>query len=323
MGALAHTFITDSAVGIREDLSDVISNIAPTMTPFITSAGMGPKAKQTRFDWQLDTLDSAGTNAFPEGDDVTFADIVPTSKVSNIVQISRKAFLVSDTEEEVDKAGRKSEIAYQIAKAAKALKRDVEYVCLSSNQPAKATDTRTTASMLAFVNTNVSDGGGAAAGPGGPTNGLYLGTRTSGTDTNFTEDRLKTVLQAMYTVGGEVESAVILVHPVQKVQASTFDGIATPFKTVGSGQATVVGAVDVYVSDFGTLSIAPDRFQRDRDAWILDYNLIRLKDLRPYKVVNLAKTGDAEKRFLRREWGLQVDNQLGLGLVTDCDPTPA
>jgi hypothetical protein len=322
VSAINNTFVSDNTIGIREDISDVISNISPTMTPFITAAGMGPKAKQTRFDWQLDALDAASTNHYPEGDDVTFDSITATSKVSNMVQISRKAFLISDTDEEVDKAGRKSELAYQIAKRGKELKRDVEFICLSSNQPAVATGTRKTASMLAIVRTNVVDGGGAAADPAAPTNGLYLGTRTSGTDTTFSESRFKDAVSQMYLSGGDVDGAVVMLHPTQKQIFSTFQGIATQTKSVGSGAATVIGAVDVYVSDFGTLSATPNRFSRNRDAWILDFSLIRLKDLRPYKVVNLAKTGDAEKKFLRREWGLQVDNEAGLALVTDCNPTP-
>lgn len=323
MSAINNTFLTSSQIGIREDLSDLISNISPTMTPFITSAGTGPAVKNTRWDWEQDSLASAATNAYPEGDDVDFAAVVPTVKISNIQQISRKTLILSDTSEAVDTAGRKSELAYQIAKRAKELKRDIEYICLASNQPALASGTRTTASLLAMVQTNVVDGGGAADDPDAPSGGLYLDTRVSGTDTNFTEDRLKDVLSQMYVSGAEVDGAVIMVHPIQKVQASTFSGIATPFKNVGSAGATVVGAVDVYVSDFGTLSITPNRFQRNRDAWVLDFGVIRLRDLRPYKVVELAKTGDAEKRYLRREWGLQVDNEAALGLVTDCDPTPA
>lgn len=324
MAAINNTYVSDDTVGTREDLSDLISNISPTMTPFITSAGMGAKAKQTRFDWQLDNLADAASNAFPEGDDVTFDEVEPTEKVSNVVQISRKAFLISDTDEEVDKAGRKSEIAYQVAKKGKEIKRDIEFICLASNQGAVATGTRKTASLLAFLNTNVEDGGGSAADPGGPTNGLYTGTRTNGTDTNFTEDRLKTLLQSMFLAGADIDGAVMHMHPIQKQMFSAFEGIATKTKEVPTkGQATVVGAVDVYISDFGSLSAVPNRFARNRDVFVLDFSLIRLRDLRPYKVVTLAKTGDAEKRFLRREWGLQVDNEAGLGLVTDCDPTPA
>lgn len=322
MGAINNTLITDNAVGIREDLSDVISNISPTMTPFITSAGTGPQAKQTRFDWQLDDLASASTNHYPEGDDVTFDAVDQPEKVGNMVQISRKAFLISDTDEVVDKAGRKSELAYQVAKKAKELKRDIEYICLASNQGAVATGTRKTASLLSYIRTNVVDGGGAATDPTAPIAGLYTGTRTDGTDTLFSEDRLKDAISQLYNSGGDVDGCVIMLAPVQKQVFSTFQGIATATKNVGSGQATVIGAVDVYVSDFGTLSAVPNRFMRTRDAFILDFSLIRLKDLRPYKVVNLAKTGDAEKKFLRREWGLQVDNEAGLALVTDCDPTP-
>jgi len=147
--------------------------------------------------------------------------------------------------------------------------------------------------------------------------GFNTGTRTAGTTQTFTEDLLKDALQQMYTSGGDVDGAVLMVDPTQKTIASTFAGIATPFKNVGSGQATIVGAVDVYVSDFGEISIVPNRFQRSLDAWVLDFALIRLRDLRPYQVKDLAKTGDATKKYMVTETTLQVDNEAGLALITD------
>jgi len=318
MAAITNTYKTATVIGMREDLSDLISNISPTATPFTTAAGRGKKAKATRVEWQLDSLAAAdNTNYQLEGDDVTFPVVSPTSRVGNICQILSKALILSDTAEEVDKAGRKSELAYQIAKRGKELKRDLEKITIGTNQGASTADPRKMACMPAFLRTNVVDGGGAAADPSAPSGGLYTGTRTAGTTQTFTEDLLKDALQQMYTSGGDVDGAVLMVDPTQKTIASTFAGIATPFKNVGSGQATIVGAVDVYVSDFGEISIVPNRFQRSLDAWVLDFALIRLRDLRPYQVKDLAKTGDATKKYMVTETTLQVDNEAGLALITD------
>jgi hypothetical protein len=317
MAAIANTFTTFSTVGIREDLSDIISNISPTDTPFTAGVGSRPRAKQTFYEWQMDALAAVDTtNARNEGNDHTaFAAVVPTSRVGNYVQISDKDLILSDTQEVVDKAGRKSELAYQISKRGKELKRDIEATCLQRNTGASNVDPRRTAVMLSYVRTNV-DIGATGANPAAPAP-TWAGSRTDGTQRAFTETILKNIVQLGYTSGMKIDGSVLMVGPVQKGVVSGFAGIATHFQDVNGKSAIVVGAVDVYVSDFGRISITPNRFQRNRDAWLLDFDLIGFKDLRPYKVVDLAKTGDATKKLLLREWSLQVDNEAGLALAAD------
>lgn len=317
MSAITNTFISSDSVGNREDLSDVISNISPTDTPFITGAGSGPAAQATLFEWQIDVLAAAvSTNAQPEGDDhTTFAAVVPTDRVGNVVQISSKDVIVSGTQEKIKKAGRKSEKAYQIAKKAKELKRDIETTCLA-NRAASTADTRKTATLLAHIQTNTNFGGGAGADPAAPGT-IYAGVRVDGTQRALTEALLKDVISQMYTSGAEVDGATIMLGAFNKQVASGFDGIATVQSQAGKKVATIVAAADVYVSDFGTLSMVPNRFQRSRDALVLDFEQVALRDLRPYEVIDLAKTGDADKKLIQREWGLQVTNEAGLGGVFD------
>jgi len=158
MSAIANTFQTYDAKGIREDLSDIIYNISPTETPFMANAGRG-KASNTLFEWQTDSLANTNTsNAQLEGDDVSSFDAVsPTVRLGNYTQISRKTVVIAGTEEVVNKAGRKSELAYQLAKKGKELKRDMEAICLANQGAAAGNDTtaRVTGSILAFIKTNV------------------------------------------------------------------------------------------------------------------------------------------------------------------------
>jgi hypothetical protein len=111
-----------------------------------------------------------------------------------------------------------------------------------------------------------------------------------------------------------------MVGPFNKTVVSAFAGIAdTVYNLNAPKMAAVIGAVSVYVSDFGSLDIVPNRHQRERDAWVLDFDFVSLVYLRPFKKVSLAKTGDAEKKMLIVEYGLKVHNEAAIGLAADLD----
>ena len=125
MAVLATTFQTYAAIGIREDLSDLISDISPTTTPFQSNIG-SRDADNTYFEWQTDSLATASGTPVVEGNNLTtFTAVTPTVRLGNYCQINMKDFLISGTEERVNKAGRASEVGYQAAKAAKELKRNI------------------------------------------------------------------------------------------------------------------------------------------------------------------------------------------------------
>lgn len=319
MTAVANTYQTYQEVGIREDLSDIIYNISPTECPFMQNSGRG-KASNTFFEWQNDTLATASTtNQQIEGDDITSFDAeVPTVRLGNYTQISRKTLIVSDTAEVVDKAGRKSELAYQIAKKGKELKRDME-ANLTANLGANAGSSsaaRVTGSVLAFIKTNVNK---ASNGVVPVYTTVPTDVYTNGTQRSFTEIILKDVIQQCWTSGAE--PSTVMVGALGKQAVSAFAGVAAKRMNQSSETATaIIGAADAYVSDFGTLSIVPNRFMRTRDALVLDYNYISVDYLRPFKQVPLAKTGDAEKRMLIVEYGLRVKNEKALGIAVDLTP---
>lgn len=316
MAIVTNTFTRYSAVGIREDLSNVIYNISPEETPFISNISR-ENVKNTYFEWQTDALDAASaSNAALEGDDISsFSAVTPTSRVGNYTQISRKDVIISGTVESVDKAGRRSELTYQLAKMGAALKRDMESALLA-NQAAVAGNTTTarrTAGLPAWLTSNTDFGTGGAD----PTVGSTpTAARTDGTQRAFTEALLKTVVAEVWTNGGTPK--MLMVGSFNKQAASAFSGIATKFRDVPAGQqAQIIGAADVYVSDFGTINIVPNRFQRARDAFIVDPEYASLAILRPIQQMELAKTGDAEKRLMLVEYGLKVSNQAAHGIVAD------
>lgn len=312
------TFLTYSAIGLREDLSNIIYNISPTSTPFINNIGKGT-AKQTLFEWQTDALATAAANAQLVGDDVTAtADTqVATVRLGNRTQISRKLVLVSDTLESVDKAGRKSDMALLMSKAGLELKRDMEFILLSNTGAVTGNSTTApkTASLLAFLKTNVDFDTTSGVNPT-YTSGVPGAARTDGTVRAFTETILKSVLQKVWTSGGDPK--MVMVGPVNKQKVSAFSGIATRFRDVAPGkQAQIVGAADIYIGDFGQVDIVANRFQRERDAFVLDPEYVSLDYLRPMQQKELAKTGDAEKRMLIAEYGLRVMNEAAMGLAAD------
>jgi hypothetical protein len=319
MAVPANTYKTYESKGNREQLSDVIYNIAPEDVPFLSNAGRGPKAESTFFEWQTDDLAAADTaNAQLEGDDATILAATPTVRLGNYQQISTKAVSVSGTEEEVNKAGRKSELAYQVSKRASELKRDQEAILLS-NQAANAGaagTARKTGSLLAFVKTNVDK---EATGANPVYTNVPNATRTDGALRSVTEAMLKNVIQLSWAQGGKPDT--IMVGGTIKQAMSAFAGIATKtYQMTQAKTASIIGAADVYVSDFGTFVIVPNRFQRTRDVHVLDFELMSVRYLRPYRIFNLAKTGDSDKKQMLAEYGLQVNQEKGIGLIADVQP---
>ena len=313
MAIVTNTFTHFDAKGIRESLSDVIANISPEETPFQSNVG-SKSVSNTYFEWQKDSLAAADATARISGDDVSSFDATAsTTRVGNYTHILRRTVIVADNLEAVDKAGRDSELSYQIAKRGKELKRDIEAV-LTDNNARVAGGTGTapeTAGLGAWIATNDN-----LAGDGASPTGDGSDARTDGTQRAFTEDMLKSVMSSVWTAGGN--PTVLMVGAFNKQKVSGFAGIAAQrYMAPSDGPTTIIGAADVYLSDFGQLSVVPNRFQRARDAWVLDTEMAAVCNLRPIQKVDLAKTGDASKAMLIWEGGLEVSNEAAHGLIAD------
>jgi len=305
------------AVGAREDLSDVIYNISPTDTPIMSSIGK-TKATGVYHEWQTDALAASTTaNALVEGADATSATLSPTTRIGNYTQIVGKTVQVSGTLEAVDKAGRKSEKAYQLAKASSEMKRDIETI-ITANQGQEAGSSNSTArkmgSLLSYIKTNTSKNGTSVTGVDPTTVGVS--TRTDGTTRTFTEAMLKDVVAKVFTSGGT--PSTLFVSPALKQVVSGFSGLAAQrYQVPTSGQATILAGADLYQSDFGVLQIVPNRFMRTRDALVLDPEYAALAYLRPFQTIELAKAGDSDKTQILAELTLEVKNEAAHGGIFD------
>jgi hypothetical protein len=310
------TYQTYTAIGMREDLSDVIYNISPTDTPFMSSIGK-TKATATYHEWQTDSLAAAALGGAVEGADASSITASPTTRIGNRTQIFTKSVAVAGTLEAVDKAGRKSEKAYQLAKVSAELKRNIELTLLSNQIAAtgNSSTARTLGGLQAWLNTNYDGGTDGVAGSNGTT------ARVDGTDRTFTETILKTVVAEVYTAGGTPK--VLMVNPAHKQLVSAFAGIAAQRYMAPSDQpTTIIGAADVYMSDFGTISVVPNRFMNstnagDETAFLVDPDMAAVAYLRPFETIELAKTGDSEKTQLLAELTLEVKNQAAHGIIAD------
>ena len=313
MAIVTNTFTSHSAVGIRESLHDVISNISPEEVPFQSNVG-SESVSNTYFEWQTDSLAAAATTAVIDGDDVaSFDSTSATTRVGNYTHIRRRTAIIADNLSAQDLAGRNDELSYQLAKRGKEIKRDIEKVLCDNNaQVAGAAATaRETGGLGAWIGTNQNDNHAT-----GQADANGTSARSDGTQRAFTETMLKDAMQQAYTSGGQ--PSLLMVGPHNKTVVSGFAGIAAQrFMAPSESPTTIIGAADVYMSDFGTLNVVPNRFQRERDAFLLDPEYASVCYLRPIQAVELAKTGDAEKRMVIAEFGLKVLTEAAHAIVAD------
>jgi hypothetical protein len=315
MALPTNTVTTYSAVGNREDLSDMIYRIDPTDTPFMSGTEK-EKATAVNHEWQTQALALQSTNnAQLEGDDPTAGQITATVRLGNLCQISYKMAQVSGTQQAVDHAGRDNELAYQEMLKGLELKRDIESILLANQaKVAGSTSTpRRTASILSWImsNSSRSTTGGAAD----PSTADGISIRTDGTQIAFTEARLKSVLSSIWTNGGK--PGIIFTGAFNKQVFSTFTGRSTAIEEAKSKK--IVASVDAYESDFGKLKVVANRFQRTRDVLVLEMDKWAVAYLngRNMTSIPLAKTGDSDRRQILAEYALVARNEKSSGGVFD------
>ena len=294
-------------------------------TPFVSNIAK-IKAKARLHEWQTDALAAAAANAQVEGDDAITNTAVPTVRLTNYCQILAKTPRVSGTQESVDKAGRGSEMAYQVRKRMEELKRDLEFACVR-NQSSSAGNDATPSRMAgveSWIATNKTTAGSASLSAPVTTPGYAAGIVASPTDATtagtVTEAMLKSVIQAAWNAGGDPKT--LMVGPATKSKiSSAFAGIATRYRDANkNGGAAIVSGVDLYISDFGEHKIVPNRFMRDQNILVLDMEYWALAQLRPLKAMDLAKTGDSERKQLIMEATLVSRNEKASGKVSDINP---
>jgi len=314
MAQPSNTFDSYDAVGIREDLSDVITNISPEETPFYTKASKS-RARNTLHEWQTDSLRASAANAHIEGDATTADARSSTTRLGNYTQIFKNAVVVPDTDEGLDKAGRAREIAYHTLKIAKEQKLDIEKALFDNN--ARAAGNSTTARELAGApawlvsNVDFQSGNGGANPIGDGTN-----ARTDdGTPTAFSQTKFDTVMQSIWENGGKPDT--VYLSATQMNIALGFTGNNNQRSQVQAGDERVVKSLAVYVTPWGTVEFMPSRENRARDVFIMQDDMWEVATLRPTKNVALAKTGDNTTRQVVTELTLVCKNEAASGIIAD------
>lgn len=310
MFAASQSTFTYNALVNAEDVSDVIANIAPTDTPFL-SALKKTKATSTKHEFITDDLTAAANNAQLESD--TFAaGARPTPvRLWNRTQISSKVVAVSRSQQASNPYGMKNMLAYQMANMSKELKRDME-TGLTQNTTSNAGSTtvaRQLRGLEGWILTNVDAHASYVTGSYTTDPGT---APTDGTQRAFTEALLKTGLQSAYNSGGN--PTLCMVSPAAKQTFSTFTGNATRFK---DADKTLNAAISVYVSDFGTLNVVPNRFSRARSVFLLDMDYWALAELTAPSMQDLPNTFDGVGKVIITEYTLEAKQEKASAMVRD------
>ena len=310
MAKVTNAFSTYSAQANREDLSNVIYNIDPFDTPIMS--GIGRRNVSNRiFDWQTESLPAVdANNAKEEGFELSRGAAQATVRLSNTTQISSRDATVSGSQEAADAAGKRSEMAHQMALMSKALKRDMESILCQNQARAAGNDSgtaRKTRAIEHWITSNVSYGA-TGANPVSETAAVTDGTLRTLTETMF-NDRL----EAAYTAGAEPTLAVV--GPSIKRKISTFTGRSG--SQIPVSKTEVVAAVDLYRSDFGDIKVIPSRWTRARTVLLLDPEYAAVASYRPFQTQDIARIGDAETKMILAEWGVEMRNEKAHAKIAD------
>ena len=321
----SETFDAYDAKGVREDLQDKIYMVSPEATP-VLSAGRRFKATQKAHEWQMDTLATPNKdNAVIEGDERTGTAIVSTTRIGNYTQLFDKVAVVSSTLEKSQKAGRTSEMKYQVAKRFKELKRDLEAALISKNVAVAGdgSTARKASGLGAMIRTTALHNGAGATPVA--SNGFYTTALTAGTNRTFQETLLKTAMQSIYTNSGEMPTMVSMT-PAHKSLFSAFTGIASSRMNMDvkrGKQAVILGGADVYLSDFGELTIVPNYVQATSATdvdYILNPETYGVAYLQDFQSSPLAKTGHTEKELVLVEATVVVTAESAYGKIDNLTP---
>jgi hypothetical protein len=303
----------DGANSIREDLSGVIESVSPEETPFF-SACKKTKATATLHEFQTDALRSAGANAHIEGDATTAEARTATTRLGNRTQIFKNAVVIPDTDSGLTKAGKASEMAYQVVKVAKEQKLDIELSLFANNASVagNATTARELAGVPCWMTTNdsfLTNSSGAAP------NGTGGARTDNGSTRNLDQALFDTTMESIWTAGGNPDT--VYLSPFQMNKALGFTGNNNQRSQVQAGDQKVVKSLDVYVTPWGTVEFQPSRLIRGRDVFICQNDMWNVAVLRPTKNVELSKTGDNTTRQVVTELTLVSKNEAASGIICD------
>jgi hypothetical protein len=289
------TYTTYDQVGKKEDVSDIITDITPTDTPFFTMI-RSEKVNARTFSWLEDSLAAAANNAQVEGADATMATLTDATERTNNTQILHKAFQVSATADAIGTYGRAKETAYQLGKALKEIKRDLERAYVGVDNAAVAGTSsvaREMDSATQQISTSVDAGANA-------------------TDA-LTEAKLLELGEDCFNNGSD--PSVFMIKPADAQIVAGFSAASGRNREIAQGR-NLVNVIDLYVSPYGEYKVVLNRHQITTHAFLIDPSMWRSCVLRPFSRTLLASAGDSEKHFVVGEYSLKHMNYAADGMIT-------
>lgn len=285
---------TYEQIGLAEDVSNIISDITPTDTPMYSMIKT-EKVHARQYSYMTDSLAAAASNAQLEGFTASAGTAIPTTMINGNTQILQKTFQVSATADAVKAYGRAKETAYQLSKALKEIKKDVEFAFVGASNAGNAGNA-TTAREMDSADQLIGSGNTTAGGTAALTEAMIVATG-----------------QAVYNNGGD--ATILMVKPADSLIIAGFTGAAGRTREFNDGNKTLTNAVNLYVSPFGEYKVTLNRHQMTTHAFLLDPSMWRTASLRPFARTLLAKTGDSDTHMVVGELGLMHKNPLGSGQI--------
>ncbi len=337
MAAPANAYQRKDITHEAEDVRDIIYDVSPEETPFFTNAAQAT-ADNTKHQWHEDTLDApadpgtGGGNSWVDGDQFAGQAITPPARLDNECQIQRKDFIVTRRARRLNKYGQRDELARQVVRKGRELKRDAETVLLYPQ--AKVADNGTLAPLLGGLPCWIADAQGAGRADRGGTGTDPTGDGSDapgdGTLRALSEAGLLGVIDAVYKVSSEAPNILMLsVDGKQRYSNYMFSSsarIATQYQDQGAnprGGVQAVGAVDTWVTNTAIVDVVPNRFQRDRDSFVYNNAWADVAYFDPMQTDAMAKTADTDDRMILHDMTLVVRNRATLGTFADIDTSTA
>ena len=293
---MANEYTSYDIVGAKEDVSDIITDITPTDTPFLSMI-KSEKANARVIEWQEDSLPNAKDNKQVEGASFTNVARTATTMRTNNTQILSDVFSVSATNDAISAYGRAKETSYQLARALKSIKRDLEFAYVGQDN-AKVTGSSSVAremdSIIPQISTSVDAGSNA-------------------TDA-LTEAKLLDLGEDCYDNGSD--PTVFMIKPADATIVSNFTAASGRQREINDGNRTLVNAIDLYVSPFGEYKVVLNRHQKTTHAFLLDPSMFRSVVLRPFTRTLLAKDADADRHAIVGEYSLKHMSYSDSGMIT-------
>lgn len=306
----------DTALNLREDLGNVIFNVTPFKTPFMSNIGK-TRATNNTHEWLTDTYRaSVSSNAAIEAEAQTLAAGDTRTRLGNEIQIADDIVTVTLKAELLNRAGVPGkEMAYQLMKIGKELQMDVEAQLLSNQQkvPAASGTAGVSASVSSWIATNFDGAGSAPTGDG-------TDAATLGVDRAITDTILQGVLDGVWNNSGDFSGHVLMADAsTVGSMRNALGGMSDATNQDITKEGAIIARFAVYESQFGPVAVVPNKHTLANTIYCLDYSTwaIAFAGGKMIHTTDIATITSAEAKLLEIYYTLCAKSEAANGVCHD------